>query len=231
MWLWKWKCIKLVTSLWYIMIHGQQNVKNTWVIFNILLQISGIILPHFRRLSMSRAAEKGEWRDVQIPMNKTLLWGVYTSEFRVKLHRSFPGQWLLQWRHVIVLNLSLFARQTAVRCGMVLRGGDEITSSLLCGGINNQGMCRVLNLHPPPGEGWQWNKQFVIITWNMWWLFAREVVLSTWSECLLRHESAQWQTAKYLVNKKPTNSLIIQCIGIQYSPRFDILLTMYHYVS
>jgi hypothetical protein len=26
-WLWKWTCIKLVTLLWYIMIHGQQNVK------------------------------------------------------------------------------------------------------------------------------------------------------------------------------------------------------------
>jgi hypothetical protein len=26
-WLWKWKCIKLVTLLWYIMIHCQQNVK------------------------------------------------------------------------------------------------------------------------------------------------------------------------------------------------------------
>jgi hypothetical protein len=28
-WLWKWKCIKLVTFLWYIIIHCQQNVKNT----------------------------------------------------------------------------------------------------------------------------------------------------------------------------------------------------------
>jgi hypothetical protein len=28
--LWKWKCIKLVTLLWYIMIHGQQNVK--WIV-------------------------------------------------------------------------------------------------------------------------------------------------------------------------------------------------------
>jgi hypothetical protein len=27
--LWKWKCIKLVTLLWYIMIHGQQNIKFT----------------------------------------------------------------------------------------------------------------------------------------------------------------------------------------------------------
>jgi hypothetical protein len=26
-WLWKWKRIKLVTLLWYIMIHGQQNLK------------------------------------------------------------------------------------------------------------------------------------------------------------------------------------------------------------
>jgi hypothetical protein len=26
-WLWKWKCIKLVTLLWYIMIHGQQNIN------------------------------------------------------------------------------------------------------------------------------------------------------------------------------------------------------------
>jgi hypothetical protein len=25
-----WKCIKLVTLLWYIMIHGQQNIKNTY---------------------------------------------------------------------------------------------------------------------------------------------------------------------------------------------------------
>jgi hypothetical protein len=24
---WKWKCIKLVTLLWYIMIHGQRNIK------------------------------------------------------------------------------------------------------------------------------------------------------------------------------------------------------------
>jgi hypothetical protein len=26
-WLWKWKCIKLVTLLWCLMIHGQQNIK------------------------------------------------------------------------------------------------------------------------------------------------------------------------------------------------------------
>jgi hypothetical protein len=26
-WLWKWNCIKLVTLLWYITIHGQQNIK------------------------------------------------------------------------------------------------------------------------------------------------------------------------------------------------------------
>jgi hypothetical protein len=35
-WLWKWKCIKLATLLWYIMIHGQKNVK-----FNLKFEFSG----------------------------------------------------------------------------------------------------------------------------------------------------------------------------------------------
>jgi hypothetical protein len=31
-WLWKWKCIRLVTLLWYILIHGQQNIKSSHII-------------------------------------------------------------------------------------------------------------------------------------------------------------------------------------------------------
>jgi hypothetical protein len=32
--LWLWKCIKLVTLLWYIMIHGQQNIKLILILTN-----------------------------------------------------------------------------------------------------------------------------------------------------------------------------------------------------
>jgi hypothetical protein len=38
--LWKWKCINFVTLLWYIMIHGQQNIKSLYITCFILFLCS-----------------------------------------------------------------------------------------------------------------------------------------------------------------------------------------------
>lgn len=87
------------------------------------------------------------------------------------------------WRHCFKSVSVCSANCRPVRNGSQGLGGRDYKLFIVWG-INNQGMCRVLNLHPPPGEGWQWNKQSVIIIWTMWWLFAGERVFSPWFACL-----------------------------------------------
>jgi hypothetical protein len=53
--LWKWKCIKLVPLLWYMIIHGQQSIKSNLRVFIYFLKC--ILILFFPFIAMARMSK------------------------------------------------------------------------------------------------------------------------------------------------------------------------------
>jgi hypothetical protein len=62
--LWKWHCIKLVTLLWYIMIHSWQNIEHSWLFWN--------LRPEIRYVFTLREILGQQW-DIEQRLKKQLL--------------------------------------------------------------------------------------------------------------------------------------------------------------